>query len=380
MHSVLATRRGARVALGRRRHPHKALAFFTLLVLAGMAAPLLPAQSTPPGDNGRIAFRRFLNVDQTWGAIFTISPAGHNERQVTQPPRGYVDRNPDVSPDGRRIVFEREGVDCGPTCSYDEVFVVDVDGSHLTQLTHNPNGLVCGMGGFCNGSPAWSPDGRRIAFTRASGLVEDDLIHNVGIYVMWADGSHVRQITQRVTTALGEDSDPQWSPNGRKIVFQRFNVRTATPVDGVALWTVTLKTGKERRVTPWELRAGDTPDWSPDGRRILFHSNVGGPSNVSANLYTIRPNGRGLRQLTFAEGGTLQYLGSSYSPDGTMITFGRRPATGGTAADVYIMRVDGSHIRPVTQTLLYDSYPDWGPDPAHERSTDEERSRTASIA
>ena len=214
------------------------------------------------------------------------------------------------------------------------------DGSHLTQLTQSPSGETCGSGGFCNGSPAWSPDGSEIAFTRASGLIEHNLIENVGIYVVNADGSEVRQITQKSQPALGEDSDPQWSPDALKIVFQRFNVRTARPKNGVALWIVDLVSGNERRVTPWKLRAGDTPDWSPDGSRILFHSNVDGPSDVSANLYTIRPNGAQLRQLTFAEGGDVQYFGSSYSPDGTMITFGRRPATEGTAADVFVMRVD----------------------------------------
>jgi TolB protein len=161
-------------------------------------------------------------------------------------------------------------------------------------------------------------------------------------------------ITQKAQPALGQDSDPQWSPDGRKIVFQRSNVRTATPEGGVALWTVDLANGHERRVTPWDLRAGDTPDWSPDGRRILFHSNVEGPPAVSANLYTIRPDGTHLQQLTFAQDGVTQYLGSSYSPDGTMITFGRRPETGGTAADVFVMRVNGTQIRHVTRTVLYD--------------------------
>jgi TolB protein len=43
-----------------------------------------------------------------------------------------------------------------------------------------------------------------------------------------------------------------------------------------------------------------------------------------------------------------------------MITFRRRPETGGTAADVFVMRVAGTHMRHVTQTVLYDSHPDWG--------------------
>jgi TolB protein len=158
-----------------------------------------------------------------------------------------VDRNPDVSPDGQRIAFEREGVDCG----YDEVFVVNADGTHLTQLTHNPPGQVCGSGGFCNGSPAWSPDGQRIAFSRASGPVVNDLIENVGIYLMNADGSGVRQLTQTVRPSPGEDSDPQWSPDGRRIVFQRSNVRSATPTDGVALWIIDLASRREHRVTPF---------------------------------------------------------------------------------------------------------------------------------
>lgn len=343
-----------------------------LLVAGVVGLPTHPAGATFRGENGRIAFRRFLNLERTTGAVFTIEPDGSDERQITRPPQGFVDRNPDVSPDGRRIAFEREGVDCGPACVFDEIFVVDADGSNLTQLTRNPPDTDCDHGGACNGSPAWSPNGKQIAFRRASGPIIDDLIEELGIYVMNSDGSNVRQITQKERPALGEDTDPQWSPDGRKLVFQRNNVRTATPTDGVALWTVNLRSGRERRVTPFDLRAGDTPDWSPDGQRILFHSNLDGPDTISANLYTIRADGTDVRQLTFAEGGVTQYLGSSYSPDGKMITFGRRPETGGVAADVFVMRVDGTNVQPVTRTVLYDSYPDWGPTPDNEHENNDD--------
>lgn len=334
--------------------------FIAALAIGWAVLPASPAQGTFPDQNGRIAFRRFLNTDQTWGAIFTIRPDGTGERQITFPPQGFVDRNPDFSPDGLRIAFEREGVDCGAGCSYDEIFVVYADGRHLRQLTNNPPGQQCGTGGYCNGSPAWSPDGKRIAFRRAFGPIENDLIQRQGIAIMEADGSAIELVTQMSDPAQGEDTDPQWSPDGRRLVFQRVNVRDARPVDGVALWILNLNTGHERRITPWNLRAGDTPDWSPNGQRILFHSNLNGPSEVSANLYTIQADGTHLKQLTFEEGGARNYLGSSYSPDGTMITVGRRPATSG-AADVFVMRVDGTHIRHVTRTVLYDSYPDWGP-------------------
>ena len=190
---------------------------------------------------------------------------------------------------------------------------------------------------------------------------------------MRADGSRVRRLTQQAAPSQGEDSDPQWSPNGRRLVFQRVNVRGALPEDGVALFTLNLRSGRERRITPWSLRAGDTPDWSPDGGRILFHSNVNGPEDVSANLYTVRPNGSGLQQLTFEVGGAVNYLGSSYSPDGSKITFGRRPATGGTNADVFVADTHARHVRPVTRTTLYDSYPDWGPRSAGRCPADEGR-------
>ena len=115
------------------------------------------------------------------------------------------------------------------------------------------------------------------------------------------------------------------------------------------------------RITPWALRAGDHLDWSPDGTRILFHSNQDGPATVSANLYTIRPDGKGLRQLTHARGGSVQYASSSFSPNGKWITFARR--TGESNADVFIMRADGTRVQNVARSKLWDSAPDWGPTP-----------------
>jgi TolB protein len=338
-----------------------------LIAVAALVLPALPAQATFPGDNGRIAFRRFLNFDRTWGAVFTANPDGSHEFQVTHPPEGYVDRNPDVSPDGRRITFQRESVLDDVPCA-DDIYVVNTDGSHLTRLTgaDTPDAECPPDVGWGDAAPAWSPDGREIAFYRGSGPIVDDLVQRQAIYVMNADGSHIRLVTQKFL-ATGEDSDPQWSPDGSTLVFQRRNVRSAQPADGVAIWTIRLDTGRERRVTPYDLNAGDTPDWSPDGRRILFHDNLDMVKpDISPNLFTIRPDGTGLKQLTFATGGVIQHLGSSYSPDGKWITFARKPATGGTqlnTADVFIMRVDGTDERPVTRTDLYDSYPDWGPRP-----------------
>ena len=76
-------------------------------VLVGVWA-VTAALATPPGANGRIAFTRYTDSTRTTGAIFTIAPNGKGERQVTRPPHGHVDFQPDWSRDGTRIVFERQ--------------------------------------------------------------------------------------------------------------------------------------------------------------------------------------------------------------------------------------------------------------------------------
>jgi TolB protein len=325
--------------------------------LLTVAATAPPASATFPNHNGRIAFRRFLNEERTWGAVFTIKPNGKGEQQVTFPSQGFVDRDPDYSPDGQKIVFQREGE------TSDEIWVVDADGSHLTQLTHPDPGCLPDRG-TCDRSPAWSSDGKQIAFDRETVVPADDT-DNQGIWMMNADGTDQHQLTELDRASQRFDRSPQFSPDGHRLVFERDNVGDTQPVDGKALWVLNLRTANERRITPFPLDAGDTPDWSPDGKRILFHSNESGDPDVSANLYTVRPSGTGLHQLTFETGGTVNYLGASYSPDGRYIATGRRPEIGGTNADVLVMRADATHVRNITRSVLYDSYPDWGPKVSH---------------
>jgi TolB protein len=351
---------------GRRRRTRvwKPLVCVAAVVVLLLGSGAIPASATFHCDNGRIVFLRYLDQDKTSGAVFTVRPNGHGERQVTHPPEGFIDDDPDFSPDGNRIAFIRLNPNaCGPDCLYAWLFVVNADGSGLRQLTTSTLGVDCANGGGCAGEPAWSPDGRWIAFHRESGpLLADDEWTESGIYAIRPDGSDLRQVTQRQRPSTGVDEAPQFSPDGRTIAFERRNIRGLLPDQGRAIWTVQFNGGHERRLTPYDLLGGDTTDWSPDGKLILFESNEGGPTDVSANLYTIRPNGTELKQLTFAVGGESQHFASSYSPDGKKITFARTPGTGPDGnADVYTMRADGSHVHQVTTNTLWDSRPDWGP-------------------
>jgi Tol biopolymer transport system component len=331
------------------------------LVAAAVVALALTATgaATPPGQNGKLAFRRLFNQAHTWGAVFTANPDGSSVRQLTYPPRSVSDPEPDWSPDGKQLVFQRiDGNGCGPACETDEIDVVASDGSHLVRLAFDPAGKGCQRsgkpaGGICRSVPEWSPDGKKIAF-QCQVQSSATALGFSRICVMDADGTHVRQLPQTPRTGLS-DGAPAWSPNGKEIAFDR------GVGDEHAVFVMNADGSDARQVTPWAL-AGAQPDWSPDGRELVFYSNYQGPASVSANLYTIRPDGTGLTRLTHAHDGSTQYLSASFSPDGKWIAFGRTPGAGSARnADVYVMHSDGSHPTDVTRSTIWDSGVDWGP-------------------
>jgi TolB protein len=120
------------------------------------------------------------------------------------------------------------------------------------------------------------------------------------------------------------------------------------PAKAHALFVVNADGSDLRELTPWSLNAGDSPDWSPDGKQILFKA----PASVQhGNLYTIATDGTGLHRLTNYPARTAVFLGS-FSPDGRWITFAK-------SADVFVMRVDGTGARQVSRGVSAWS-PDWG--------------------
>jgi Tol biopolymer transport system component len=144
-------------------------------------------------------------------------------------------------------------------------------GSDLLQ--HNARG---------ESSPAWSPDGRKIAF-----------VSNSEIYVMNADGSEQRTLTQR-------GAQPLWSPDGRKIAF--VSVRDGK-YDEVHVMNAD---GSGKRNLTHNPAPDGAPAWSPDGRRIAFQSWRG------ADLYVMNADGTGQRNLTRTPGA--REFGIAWSP------------------------------------------------------------------
>lgn len=319
-------------------------------VVAAISAGL--AHPTAPGENGLIAFQRYrLSDDPLWAEIYVSRVDGTGERRLTQAPRGYVDGNPDWSPDGSLVAFDR-CLNRPPLEEYDRctVWVVRPDGTDAMRLSCRP--LAPSRTCTNDSQPSFAPDGKRLIVVRGSTIVELDL-----------DGT-TRRVLARERFG-GRLFGPALSPYGGRLAFIRADSSRAPRADGRAAFVANADGSRERQVTPWSLNASDQLDWSPDGWRILFRGGRGADfDRGQGNLYTVGADGRGLRRLThFAQRAGVLRTGS-YSPDGRSIVFattiGATSVSGSDLPDVFVMAVDGTHVRPVTRARNWDGTADWG--------------------
>ena len=329
-----------------------------IMVLAVLGTAASGAWATAPGKNGQLVFRRYLDVTRTTGPLFTANPDGSRVRQITHPRQGVIDQEADWSPNGRKIAFERR-VPCpaggsrnGLDNYCDLVYTVNRDGKGLKLL------VPCDFADKCHlvDTPAWSPDGSKIAveYGLSNPSYVDSYNFDAGIWVVNANGKGLRQVTQ-LTPGTSWDRGPQWSPDGKRLVFVRADLK----LQADAVFTVKLDGSDLVQVTPWELNAGDGPDWSPDGKWLLFRTE---PADGSSNVYKSHPDGSRLTNLTKQGPKGFHYLSSSFSPDGRMVVSARTPGSGPDgAADIVVMNASGSHVRLVTETALWESAVDWGP-------------------
>lgn len=329
-----------------------ALALLGVLAALTVGAIARDAGATSPGKNGKIAFRRYFNEDRTAGALFVMAPDGTASRQITRPPRGYLDQVADWSPNGSLLVFQR----CWPNFSFCAVYTVRPDGTRLKRLSWTPGKRVRLLSD--DQAPNFTPDGRHIVFTRASGGLDPtgEQVKNSDLVIMDLNGEN-RRIVVRAPQYKADYEYAAFSPDGSKLVYEHRRSRLIDPQTRRAL-VVSSADGKRRqRITPWSLNAGDSADWSPDGTRILFRSYEDDDDRTQSQLHTIRPDGTDLKQLTRFSAGTV-LLSASFSPDGKQIVFGMGGKGG--KADIFVMNADGTEIRPLLQHPAWDSSVDWG--------------------
>jgi Tol biopolymer transport system component len=332
------------------------LAAFGLLCTLGLPS----VSATTPGHNGRIAFKGYLDADRSTGAIFTVRPDGTHRRQITFPAADTVDDQPDWSPDGTLVAFRR----CAPetVCA---VYTVRRDGTHLHRLTAPCHATAPDIETKCadESEVAFLPDGRHVVLTRATGRVYEfpngeGFIEHSDIVIRRLTGGPDR-VVLRSRPFAGDNVQMVASPDGTRIAFLRDNSPATEPAGGIALFVMRVDGSHRRRITPWSLRAGDHPDWSPNGRWILFRSPDNGDF-LDSQLYVIHPDGHDLRQITHLSAET-ELLSSSFSPDGTAITYAQRGRDG--LPDIFTQQLRSGEARQVTSTALWESAPDWGPQP-----------------
>jgi TolB protein len=317
-------------------------------VVAALAAALAaaPAYATFPGENGKISFERPIGRQAD---LFTINPDGTGLSRLLRSPR--VEMEAVWSPDGRRIAFARSEPGGFPF----EIWTMSARGRGLRKLTRH--------GAFSN-APYWSPRGNRIAYFTDADFPppgEDEPPPPPELHVIGADGRNDRRLTNDRAVQI----DPAWSPDGRKVAFSLFRSVTARTA---VLFVMNADGTGVRRLTPFSrTNSKVNANWSPDGSKIVFEimfavSRERGPR--SSDIFVMNADGSGVRRLTRSPKFDTNPV---WSPDGTKIAFtsdrhlpGQRRRLN-NAFELYTMNADGSNVTRLTRNSLPEFFPDWQP-------------------
>ncbi len=282
-----------------------------VLALAFLAALTAQASATAPGRPGRIAY---VSEPQLAGAfVESVLPSGASARRLSAKlPHGSFGLS--FAPDGKRVALT----------------IQKPDGRHVQILSGGKlRDLARGR------APAWSPDGRWIAFLSGQTV-------GSAIFLVHPDGTGLHAIGPR-HVALGA-STPTWSPDSRTLVYTReTNGRTA-------LWSIGVDGSRMRTlVTSW---FATQPSFSPDGRRVVF---VGFTANGRMGIWTVGADGRGARPLRFVPGSSTFFHYPVYSPDGRSIAF----VLHGSWSRIAVMPATGGGHRFVSPRTRFIGGVDW---------------------
>lgn len=263
---------------------------------------------------------------------YSVLPDGSNQHVVFEAEPMRV-ANIAWSPDGSKIAYQN------PIADERGIFVANADGSDPVRLTE----------GAHDGWPSWSPDGSRILFSRTTtdpGVercvpgTPHEFRCPTDIYVMDADGSNVLRLTD---DPAGEFM-PRWSPDGTTIAF----VREGDPVAGTyeAVYTLRPDGTDVRQVSSATSGSDLWPSWSPDGSQIVFAA----IRNEDWGIWTVEADGSNERMI-FGGSGAGYLDNPVWSPDGELIAFiGNLTVDDYSPQDaLYVMRPDGTEVTPIAQ-------------------------------
>ena len=296
-----------------------------------IASEVAHAGDAPPprDERERLVFTRA-------GSIWMMRPDGSQPAQLTVRAVDAPDEDPAFAPQGDAIAYATRHR------ASQRIAVLPLD-----DLISHP--VTDGGGG--DRQPAWSPDGRRIAFMRGDPRVRVDL-HIVDVPPR---ADEARTPARPDLLVRGDDDVPErvgrpaFSPDGKAIVFSA----DRREGKGTGLWRCDLATGSLTRLSPVPQRAAHVADldpaFSPDGGRVAFVSNrhVASADRDDFDVYTIASDGSGLTRLTDDPGSVRE---PAYSPDGRRIFFAStRDRRGAYEWELYVMSSNGGRARRLTR-------------------------------
>lgn len=202
--------------------------------------------------------------------IFIMNADGTEVVQLTKGLGGS--RHPAWSPDGKSIVFNYE------FNLRSDIDVINLDGTGFKQLVSNEK---------WNSQPVWSPDGKQIAFVSADWDKNNKKLGSSDIFIMKSDGTDI----QKLTTSSADDYSPAWSPDGKKLAFVSKRKGSAD------IFIVDLEIRIAKQLTLSVSSNEDHPTWSPDGERIAFDSTR---DNPFGDIYLISVKGGSWERITFS--------------------------------------------------------------------------------
>jgi TolB protein len=238
------------------------------------------ARTSP--DRSRILFYRtppgVRDTDYTKTSLWIMDADGANQRVLR--PRGAdgweLQGHADWSPDGRHLVM------AGGRAINPQLYVTDDEGRNPRQITDR---------GGANMDPSWSPDGETIVFAGCAAAI--CFQKDYEIFTISPEGGPVTQLTSNTV----REHDPYFSPDGSRITWI---AETEAPVLfwGNSVWNIHImdRDGKNQRKLTDDRHINSLPQWSQDGARIFFHRFERGKAN-RWNIFSIRPDGSGLTEI-----------------------------------------------------------------------------------
>src|SRR5438093_7028171 len=321
-----------------------------LSMIAGILLfPGTAAHATWPGSNGRIAFWDFFS-----GQIWAVNPDGSGLAQLTHTPDGRTAAAPKWSPDSTHIVFESDMG--GPP----RIWIMDATGGDQHQIVGDHRG-------FADLSPSFTPNGRRVVYTRC---LPDG---GCALWRVRIDGTHRVALTPFQEEVF--DFGAAVSPDGEQIAFGRFSA------GGIIAQIYVMESDGSGTVavTPPRLEAFN-PNWTADGEHILFGNNC---CRANSDLFVMDPDGTDRRKLT-ATTFPANSVPGSFSPEGDQIVFASdRRYDDLCCVDLFLSDAEGANESLLRTGIIGALDPQWGSAPLVTTSTASvpavasDRSRTA---